>query len=97
MQLNLVHLGTVFCDLPDSFIPLLRMSLRWPLGWLFKYVGTAYVVIKSGAFIFPNIFPRNPLRLFRLFWESIQYFTAPKVASLPTPIPNPPRGQTGHV
>ena len=78
MQLNLSYLGTLFCDLPDIFIPVLRMLLRWPLGWLYKHIGAPYVIIISGLFIFPNIYPRNPLRLFRLFWESIRYFTAPR-------------------
>lgn len=78
MQLNLMYLGTLFCALPDSFLPLLRILLRWPLGSLYKYIGTMYVVIKSGYFIFPNIYPINPLKLFRLLWGSVRYFTAPK-------------------
>jgi len=57
---------------------LLRISLRWPLGSLYKYIGTMYVVIKSGYFIFPSIYPRNPVKLFRLLWGSVRYFTAPK-------------------
>lgn len=78
MQLNLTYLGTLFCDLPNTFIPVLRMLLRWPLGRLYKYIGAAYTVIKSGLFIFPKIYPRHPSQIFRLFWESIRYFTAPK-------------------
>lgn len=78
MQLNLTYLGTLFCDLPDAFIPVLRTLLRWPLGWLYKYIGAAYTVIKTGLFIFPNIYPRHFLQVFRLFSESIRYFTGPK-------------------
>jgi len=85
MQLNLTYLGTLFCDLPDMFIPVLRMILRWPFEWLYKYVGSAYVIIKSGLFIFPNIYPRNPLQLFRLFRESVRYFTAPKGEEVSVP------------
>lgn len=87
MQLNLTYLGTLFCDLPDIFIPVLRILLRWPLGGLYKYIGTVYMVIKSGFFIFPNIYPRNPLRLFRLFWESIRFFTAAKGEKLSAACP----------
>jgi radical SAM superfamily enzyme YgiQ (UPF0313 family) len=85
MQLNLTYLGTLFCDLPNTFIPVLRMLLRWPLCWLYKHIGTAYIIIKSGLFIFPNIYPRHPLQMFRLFFESIRYFTAPKGEELSVP------------
>lgn len=78
MQFNLMYLGTLFCALPDSFMPFLRILLRWPLGSLYKYIGTMYLVIKTGYFIFPDIYPRNPLKLFRLLWGSVRYITAPK-------------------
>lgn len=83
MQYNLTFLGTLFCDLPYAFIPLLRILIRWPLGRLYKYIGTAYMVVKSGLFIFPNIYPRNPLQVLRLLRESIRFFTLPKTKSFP--------------
>lgn len=78
MQLNLVYLGTLFCDLPDLLIPLLKLLLRLPLGGLYKHIGTAYVVVKSGLYIFPNVYPKNPAHLLSLFWQSIRYFTRSK-------------------
>ena len=85
MQHHLTFLGTLFCGLPDMFIPAFLVLLRWPLGRFYKYIGTAYMVIKSGLFIFPNIYPRNPLRLFRLFWESIRFFTVAKIVEFSEP------------
>jgi anaerobic magnesium-protoporphyrin IX monomethyl ester cyclase len=87
MQLSLTYLGTMFCDLPDILIPVLRMLLRWPFVWLYKYSGASYIIIKSGLFIFPKIYPRNPLRLFRLFRESVRYFMARKGDKLSTACP----------
>jgi len=78
MQLNLVYLGPLFCDLPDSFLPILRLLLRLPLASLYKYIGTMYMVIKAGYFIFPNIYPKNPLKLLRLLRRSTRFFTEPK-------------------
>jgi anaerobic magnesium-protoporphyrin IX monomethyl ester cyclase len=78
MQLNLMYLGQLFCGLPDSFLPFLRLLLRLPFGWLYKYIGTIYMVITAGYFIFPNIYPINPLKLIRLLWGSVRFFTAPK-------------------
>lgn len=73
-QLSLMYLGTLFCDLPDACLPLLRWLLRLGAVRLYKYVGTLYMVLKTGWHIFPGVYPRNPLRLLRLLWDSVKFF-----------------------
>ena len=81
-QLGLAYLGPLFCSLPDMFIPALKLLLHINALKFYKYLGTAYMVLKTGLFIFPGIYPLNPLRLFKLFIQSVQFFIPGKTFSM---------------
>lgn len=72
MQLGLVYLGVIFCKLSDRLIPLLRFLLKIRLVSIYKYIGRAYLVLGMGFWIFPNIYPRTPFKLLKLFRESLR-------------------------
>jgi len=74
MQLNLVYMGTLFCDIPDRFNLMLLFLLRLPLGFLYKYIGTAYMILKLSLFIFPKTYPLNPALIFSVLSRSVGYF-----------------------
>lgn len=73
-QLALAYLGTLFCALPDGFIPVLKLLLKAPGLKMYKYIGTSYMVLKTGMFIFPGIYSMNPLRLWELLLASLHFF-----------------------
>jgi anaerobic magnesium-protoporphyrin IX monomethyl ester cyclase len=78
MQLRLSYLGPLFSDLPDYFLPLFRLLLRLNGLFIYKPIGSAYLIIKTGLFIFPKVYPLNPLAIFKVFWQSFKYFTPKK-------------------
>ena len=78
MQLRLSYLGPIFSDLPDYFLPLFRLLLRVNGLFIYKPVGSAYLIIKTGLFIFPKVYPLNPLVILKVFWQSLKYFTPKK-------------------
>lgn len=75
MQLRLSYLGPLFSDLSDSFLPLFRRLLRINGLFIYKPIGYAYLIIKTGLFIFPKIYPLNPLVIFKVFLQSLKFFT----------------------
>ncbi len=78
MQLRLAYLAPLFCALPAIFIPLLRLFLQLPLTMLYKFVGTTYMVLKTGLFVFPGIYPMNPVVISHLFVQSLRFFIPSK-------------------
>lgn len=72
MQLGLVYLGGIFCKLPDSFIPFLRFLLKIRLLGIYKCIGRSALVLSMGLWIFPNIYPKNPFKLLKLFLENLR-------------------------
>lgn len=82
MQVNLAYLGTLLCDLPDFLMPLMLWSLRLPLGFVYKRIGYAYMVMKTGYYIFPRVWPRHPASLFTLFFFAMRFFVKPKCRSI---------------
>lgn len=77
-QVNLSYLGTIFCDLPDSFLPMLQWLLQRRWTWLYKSIGTGYLTLKVGRYVFPGIYPLNPSRLWSFMVESIRFFAPRK-------------------
>ena len=72
MQMALVYLGPLFCAFPDAFIPFLRILLRSrALLTVFRYIGSVYTVLGVGLRVFPQVYPRGPIKLFKLFIHSI--------------------------
>jgi radical SAM superfamily enzyme YgiQ (UPF0313 family) len=81
MQLRLSYLGPLFSDLPDAFLPLFRRLLRLNGLFLYKPIGYAYLIIKTGLFIFPKVYPWNPLVIFKIFFQSLKFFTPKQKAN----------------
>ncbi len=77
-QLALAYLGCLFCSLPDSFIPLLRLLLKVPALWIYKFLGSAYMITKTGVTIFPGIYPVSPSLLYATFKASMKFFVPGK-------------------
>jgi anaerobic magnesium-protoporphyrin IX monomethyl ester cyclase len=75
MQLRLSYLGPLFSDLPDVFLPLFRRLLRINGLFIYKPIGYAYLIIKTGLFIFPKIYPYNPFIIIKVFVQSLKFFT----------------------
>jgi len=78
MQVNLMYMGTLLCDLPDSWSPFIKLLLRLPLTFAYKYIGLIYQFLKIGIFVFPGVYPKNPLTRCYLLWRCFQYLAVPK-------------------
>jgi len=75
MQLNLSYMGTLFCDLPDRFYPLIKFLLRLPLGGVYKFLGPIYLVLKLSVFIFPRVYPFNLKLICSVLSQAVWFFS----------------------
>ena len=75
MQLNLVFLGPIFCVLPDMFIPLFQILLRINAPWLYRPIGSFYLIISASLLIFPGTYPRNIMKFLRVLVQSVKYYS----------------------
>jgi len=78
MQLNIVYLGTLFCALPDFFIPFFRILIKFKPNFIFKFIGMAYLIYKSGRYVFQKVIPLDPLSLIKFFNASIDFIIPKK-------------------
>jgi len=73
IQINISKLGTLFCDLPDAFLPLFNRLIRMKNNWAISFVGSSYWLFKFYIDIFYSAAPKNPIALAKLFTWSIKY------------------------
>jgi len=73
IQLNLVHLGPLFCDLPEAFNPILEKILRAKPNKVFHVLGTSYTLFKYYISIFFSSIPKNPFTMARFLFGSLKY------------------------
>lgn len=73
MQLAITQIGCLFCKLPDSFLPLFNKLIRMKPNKFFAFVGTAYTAFEYYRKEFFWAVPKNPLRMTKLFIESMRY------------------------
>jgi len=78
MQLNIVYLGTLFCALPDLFVPFFRILIKWKPNFIFKFIGMAYLIYKSGRYVFQKVIPLDPVSLMKFFYESTKFIIPKK-------------------
>lgn len=75
MQLRLAYLGPIFADLPDLFIPLLKVLVRVGALPVYKALGYTYHIYKVAFFIFPGSVPLNPFKSLAIFLQAMKYYT----------------------
>lgn len=73
IQIRLAYLAPIFCALPDFFISFLKILLKLKLTIFYSLIGAIYVSYRTYIKIFPHILPRNPINLFKVVKEAIQY------------------------
>jgi radical SAM superfamily enzyme YgiQ (UPF0313 family) len=78
MQLNLSYLASIFCLLPDFFIPLLKTLIRINAHLLYRYLGATIMIFRVTMNIFPGTYPLNPLKLLKLFFHSLRIWAPGK-------------------
>lgn len=81
MQLRLAYLGPIFADLPDFFIPLLKLLIRVNALPVYKLIGYTYHIYKVAFFIFPGSIPLNPVKSFNIFLQALKYYTPRRINS----------------
>lgn len=74
IQINLLRLSALFCDLPRQFNGILRILVRLPLGRLYQLIGFSYTSLKYYTSIFGPAVPRNPIVISKLFYLSLSNF-----------------------
>ncbi len=72
-QVNLARLATLFCFLPDCFIPLLQRLIRIKLTPLYSLIGTFVFSYLMSTKIFPGAYPRNPFFFLKNAYIAITY------------------------
>jgi anaerobic magnesium-protoporphyrin IX monomethyl ester cyclase len=72
-QLRLVYLAPLFCALPDRFIPLLKLILRWPFNKLYAWAGALYTSGRTYGKIFPGVLPKNPVKWLKIVRDAFRY------------------------
>ncbi len=77
-QLALSYLGPVFCRLPDFMLPLLRCLIGINLLNVYRYIGASWFIVWISLNIFPGIYPKNPLKLLRIFLKSLRFWVPGK-------------------
>jgi len=77
-QLALSYLGPLFCSLPDFMLPVLKMILKIRFMTLFRYIGASWFIIWTSYNIFPNIYPKNPFKLLKIFFKSLRFWVPGK-------------------
>jgi radical SAM superfamily enzyme YgiQ (UPF0313 family) len=76
MQVRLAHLGTLFCLLPDFMIPVLKVLIRLPLDYLYKFWGSLFFSYMLATRIFPGARPRDLKSIVTHVWRSLRYLQA---------------------
>lgn len=77
-QLNYVYLGPLFCCLPWFIFPLINVLSYLPLKNIYYLIMMTVIVVKHGLYIFPGIYPLNPIKIIKVFTEALFHFTAKK-------------------
>ena len=80
IQLRMMYLSSVFCSLPDCFVPFLKILIRINLTWIYSIIGTWYILYRTSVKIFPKIYPLNPLVFIKILADSMT-LTNPKKES----------------
>ena len=78
MQVNMSYLGTLFCTLPDAFIPLYRLLVRARPNIFYKLAGIMFMSFKMAKDVFPVFFKRNVFFQLRILTESLRFGIAGK-------------------
>jgi radical SAM superfamily enzyme YgiQ (UPF0313 family) len=78
MQLNIVYLGTLFCALPDVFVPFFRILIKFRPNFIFKLIGTVYLIYKSGRYIFQKVILIDPISVMKFSYESLKFIILKK-------------------
>ncbi|MDC0335302.1 B12-binding domain-containing radical SAM protein [Pseudodesulfovibrio sp.] len=73
MHVTITQIGCLFCKLPDSFLPLFSKLIKMQPNRGFALLGTAYTAFEYYTKMFFWAVPKNPIRMAKLFIESMRY------------------------
>jgi len=73
IQLRMTYLASIFCSLPDSFIPLFKILAKLNLKYIYSFFGSLYLIYRTGTKIFPRIYPSNPWLFLKILIESFTF------------------------
>jgi len=72
VQLRLAYLASIFCALPDFFLPVLKRLVNYNLTRLYSLLGSLFVVSATAIHIFRPVISFNPLKIMRIaldYWK----------------------------
>ena len=73
MQIQIMHIGCLFCKLPDWCLPLFNRLIRVKPNKFLAFIGTAFTAFEYYTKMFFWAVPKNPLRMAKLFVMSMRY------------------------
>jgi len=72
VQLRLAYLASIFCALPDFFLPVLKGLVNYNLTRLYSLIGSLFVVSATAIHIFRPVISFNPFKIMRIaldYWK----------------------------
>ncbi|OAN54995.1 B12-binding domain-containing radical SAM protein [Magnetospirillum moscoviense] len=74
IQVNLVYLGPIFCNLPDFMQPMLKPLASLPITSVYNFIGSIFNTYLLSFRIFRGAQPSDPVSWIKAAWRAVYYY-----------------------